>query len=59
MGHAGETMSDLYDKVKEDRQFGLEWAENCGNGSELPEFGISVVPNVPKKEDIKTAACGA
>jgi integrase len=46
-------------QVKEDRQFGLEWAENCGNGSELPEFGISVVPNVPKKEDIKTAACGA
>ena len=46
LGHAGETMSDLYDKVKEDVPFRKKWAEQCGFGFELP----SVVPNVPKKK---------
>jgi integrase len=62
LGHAGETMTDLYDKVKEDLQFRLEWAEKCGIGFELPEFGPSVVPNVPnvpKNKDIEKAACAA
>jgi NADPH:quinone reductase-like Zn-dependent oxidoreductase len=45
MGHAGESMSDLYDKIKEDVPFRKKWAEQCGFGFELP----SVVPNVPKK----------
>ncbi|MDT8068957.1 MAG: tyrosine-type recombinase/integrase [Terriglobia bacterium] len=44
MGHAGEDMSDLYDKIKEDVAFRRKWAERCGFGFELP----SVVPNVPK-----------
>jgi integrase len=62
LGHAGETMTDLYDKVKEDLQFRLEWAEKCGIGFELPEFGLSIVPNVPnvpKNEDVEMAACAA
>lgn len=44
MGHAGESMSDLYDKIKDDVPFRKKWAEQCGFGFELP----SIVPNVPK-----------
>jgi len=44
MGHADESMSDLYDKIKEDVSFRKQMAEKCGFGFELP----SVVPNVPK-----------
>ncbi|HEV2487360.1 MAG TPA: hypothetical protein VGT08_17680 [Terracidiphilus sp.] len=40
-------MTDLYDKVKEDLHFWLEWAEKSGIGFNLPEFGLSVVPKVP------------
>jgi hypothetical protein len=29
-------------------EFRRKWAENCGIGFELPELGLSVVPNVPK-----------
>jgi hypothetical protein len=29
MGHAGEDMSDLYDKIKEDVAFRRKWAERC------------------------------
>jgi hypothetical protein len=59
LGHAGETMTILYDKVKEVLQFRLEWAEKCGVGFELAEFGLSVVPKVPNNEDRKEAACAA
>ena len=55
-------MTDLYDEVKEDLQFRLEWAEKCGIGFELPEFGLLIVPtvpNVPKNEDNKNAAKAA
>jgi integrase len=45
MGHADESMSALYDKIKEDEKFRREWAEKCGFGFELP----SVVPNVTAK----------
>jgi hypothetical protein len=54
MGHAGESMSDLYDKIKEDVAFRKKWAERCGFGFELP----SVVPNVPKNA-AKTKAAKA
>jgi hypothetical protein len=47
MGHADESMSDLYDKIKEDEVFRREWAEKCGFGFKL----LSVVPNVPKTEE--------
>jgi len=43
MGHAAESMGDLYDKIKEDVEFRREMAEKCGFGIKLP----SVVPNVP------------
>lgn len=47
MVHADESMSDLYDIIKEDVEFRREWAEKCGFGFKLP----SVVPNVPKTEE--------
>jgi integrase len=47
MGHADESMSDRYDKIKEDVEFRRKWAEKCGFGFELS----SVVPNVPKMEE--------
>ena len=47
MGHANESMSDLYDKIKEDVAFRREWAEKCAFGFKLP----SVVPNAPKTEE--------
>lgn len=62
LGHAGETMTDLYDKVKEDLNFRLEWAEKCGIGFELSQLGLSYVPNVPnvpRNVDIEKAACAA
>jgi integrase len=47
LGHAEASMSALYDKIKEDNLFRLEWAEKCRIG-----FGFaSVVPNVPKTEE--------
>src|ERR1035441_9221156 len=35
MGHAGNSMDDLYDKIKEDVQFRKMWAEKCGFGFEI------------------------
>jgi integrase len=55
MGHAGNTMDDLYDKIKEDVEFRKEWAEKSGCGFELP----AVVPNVPKTEPKAEAAKAA
>jgi len=55
MAHAGNSMSDLYDKIKEDVQFRKMWAEKCGFGFELP----SVVPNVPKCTEKTEAAIAA
>jgi hypothetical protein len=55
MGHADQTMGDLYDKIKDDESFRQIWAEKAGFGFELP----SVVPNVPKteeKDDVAKAA---
>jgi integrase len=50
MGHADESMGDLYDKIKEDVKFRKEWAEKCGFGFELPPV-VPNVPNVPKNEE--------
>jgi integrase len=55
MGRSGNSMDDLYDKIKEDVPFRKMWAEKCGFGFELP----SVVPNVPKiaeKDETQKAA---
>jgi integrase len=52
MGHAGEGMSDLYDKIKADVKFRKEVAEKAGLGFELPENFSSKIrvigPNGPK-----------
>ena len=55
MGHKGDAMDDLYDKIKEDIQFRKMWAEQCGFGFELP----SVVPSVPKCTENAEAAVAA
>jgi hypothetical protein len=47
IGHAGKSMGDHYDKIKEDVEFRGDWADKAGFGFELP----SVVPNVPTKEE--------
>jgi integrase len=52
MGHAGDSMDDLYDKVKYNTTLRKKWAEQCGFGFELP----SVVPNVPKMKGKSKAA---
>lgn len=50
LAHPDANMSDLYDKIRDDDKFRLEWAEKCGIGFELP----LVVPNVPKIQEIET-----
>jgi integrase len=47
LGHTGDSMDDLYDRVKDDAGFRRKKAEEYGIGFELP----SVVPNVPKIEE--------
>ena len=46
LGHAGNTMDDLYDMVKDNGMFRKQKAAEYGVGFELP---ASIVPNVPKK----------
>ena len=55
MGHADESMGDLYDKIKEDLEFRREWAERCGFGFSLS----AVVPNVPRMEGRLATAVAA
>jgi len=55
MGHAGNSMGDHYDKIKEDVEFRKEWAEKSGYGFEL----LSVVPNVPRIVEKTEAAKAA
>jgi hypothetical protein len=55
MGHADESMGDLYDKIKEDEEFRRQWSDKCGFRFKLG----SVVPNVPKKEENPLAAKAA
>lgn len=53
MGHkASKDMTDLYDKIKNDRQLRLEWAERCGYGFDLP----TVVPLYWKQGQNEEAA---
>ena len=44
LGHTGNSMDDLYDRVKDDSAFRRKKAEEYGIGFTLP----SVVPNVPR-----------
>jgi integrase len=45
LGHAGNSMDDLYDMVKDNAAFRKQKAAEYGVGFELP---ASIVPNVPK-----------
>ncbi len=56
LGHAGNSMDDLYDKVRDNVPLRKKWAEQCGVGFELP---ASVVPNVPKTAPKKRVAKAA
>jgi len=55
MGHAGESMSDLYDKIKDDVSFRKKWAEQCGFGFELPS-GVPNVLKITSKTEVAKAA---
>ena len=50
MGHAEKTMTDRYNKIKEDRKTRREWAERSGIGFELPERA-QVVPIFHSRSD--------
>ena len=47
LGHAGNSMDDLYDMVKDNAAFRKLKAAEYGIGFELP-ISVSIVPNVPK-----------
>ena len=51
MGHAGEGMSDLYDKIKSNVAFRKEMAEKAGLGFELPSKIIVIGRNGRKTEN--------
>lgn len=53
LGHAGNSMDDLYDKVKDNASFRKQKAAEYGVGFQLP-CALSVVPNVLKKRAQKT-----
>jgi integrase len=55
MGHAGNSMDDLYDKIREDVQFRQQMAERAGLGYKLPEFVVPVVPRIQTAEIALTA----
>jgi len=55
MGHAGLSMDDLYDKVREDVQFRRQMAERAGLGYKLPCLVVPVVPRIQDAEIALTA----
>jgi hypothetical protein len=48
MGHAGENMSDLYDKIRQDMQSRREVVGKAGLGFEISVQKAVVGPNGPK-----------
>ena len=52
MGHAGEGMSDLYDKIKSNVAFRKQMAEKAGLGFELPSKILVIGPNGLKSENL-------
>jgi len=48
VGHAGESITDSYCKLREDVAFRKEVTERVGIGFKLSEEKVAVVPNVPK-----------
>jgi hypothetical protein len=48
LGHAGRSVEDDYDRVREDVEFRKQVVESIGLGFEIPVSDCSIVPNVPK-----------
>jgi integrase len=60
VGHAGNSVTDDYSKLKEDLAFRKEVAERVGLGFELPSKKTVIGPNGPKSETEsvpETAVC--
>ena len=53
MGHSGEGMSDLYDKIRSNVAFRKEMAEKAGLGFELPSKIIVIGRNGRKLESAR------
>jgi hypothetical protein len=49
LGHAGQDMGYLHDKIKEDFQFRHKWAEKAGLGLQLPRV-VPAVPRIAEKD---------
>src|SRR5207249_10010948 len=56
MGHAGEGMSDLYDKVKSNVAFRKEMAEKAGLGFELPSKILVIGRKLEFARDLEMTA---
>ena len=54
MGHAGETMTDNYDRVREDLEFRRFTAQQVGLGFDPPVAVKQVSPHSPQKEGPKS-----
>jgi integrase len=48
LGHAGRSVEDDYDQMREDVEFRKQVVESVGLGFEIPASTPSIVPNVPK-----------
>jgi integrase len=48
LGHTGESMDDLYDRVRDDVEFRKKKAEEYGIGFDLPSDLPLIVPKVPR-----------
>jgi integrase len=48
LGHIGESMDDLYDRVRDDVEFRKKKAEEYGIGFDLPSDLPLLVPKVPR-----------
>ena len=66
MGHAGEGMSDLYDKIKSNVAFRKQMAEKAGLGFDIPSKSVqvwhencSLGPNGPKWTETPSAQSAA
>jgi integrase len=47
LGHAVETVTDGYSKLRDDTEYRREVADQVGLGFEIPAQALDVVPNVP------------
>ena len=56
LGHADETVTDGYSKLREDVQYRKEGAEQIGLGFELSVSKADVVPDVPTSQPAAATA---